>query len=152
MISEVTLEKTTYNDVPLRFEAGTPHIEGAIGLDAALSFIESIGWEDIVEWEQILLREATARLSSIPEVVLYGQARKKAPILAFNLKGAHHSDVAQVLDEMGIAVRAGHHCTQPLMKRLGITGCLRASFSIYNDLHDVQKLYEGVMKAKELLL
>lgn len=152
MISQVTLEKTTFNDVPLRFEAGTPHIEGAIGLDAALSFIETVGWDDIVDWEQVLLREATSRLSSIPEVVLYGQARKKAPILAFNLKGAHHSDVAQVLDEMGIAVRAGHHCTQPLMNRLGITGCLRASFSIYNDLHDVQKLYDGVLKAKELLL
>lgn len=152
MIATVTLEKTTYNEVPLRFEAGTPHIEGAIALDSALSFVEKVGWKDIIEWEQILLKEATAKLSQIPEVTIYGQARKKAPIIAFNLKGVHHSDVAQVLDEMGIAVRAGHHCTQPLMERFGITGCLRASFSIYNNLADVQKLYDGVLKAKELLL
>lgn len=152
MISKVTLEKTTFNDVPLRFEAGTPHIEGAIALHEALNFIESVGWEDITAWEQVLLKEATAKLKSIPEVVIYGEARKKAPIIAFNLKGAHHSDVAQILDEMGVAVRAGHHCTQPLMDRFGIPGCLRASFSIYNNLQDVQKLYDGIIKAKELLL
>ncbi len=152
MISEVTLEKTTYNEVPLRFEAGTPHIEGVIGLDEALSFVESIGWNDITGWEQVLLKEATQMLKQIPEVVIYGEASRKAPILAFNLIGAHHSDVAQILDEVGVAVRAGHHCTQPLMQRLGITGCLRASFSIYNNLSDIQKLREGIMKAKELLL
>ena len=84
--------------------------------------------------------------------MIYGEASKKAPIISFNLKGTHHSDVSQILDEMGIAVRAGHHCTQPLMDRLGIQGCVRASFSIYNNLEDARKLYEGLLKAKELLL
>ncbi len=152
MISKVTLEKTTFNQIPQKFEAGTPHIEGAIGLHQAIDFVESIGWDDIQSWDQMLLSEAHLLLGQIPELIIYGQALNKAPILSFNLKGAHHSDVAQILDEMGIAVRAGHHCTQPLMDRLSIPGCVRASFSIYNTPTEVRKLYEGLLKAKELLL
>ncbi len=152
MISKVTLEKTTYNELPLKFEAGTPHVEGAIGLTEAIEFVESVGWQDIQAWDQMLLHEATQQLKKIPEITIYGEARHKAPIISFNMKGAHHSDVAQILDEMGIAVRAGHHCTQPLMDRLGISGCVRASFSIYNIPEETQKLYEGLLKAKELLL
>lgn len=152
MISKVTLDKTTYNELPQKFEAGTPHVEGALGLHEAMDFVESVGWADIHDWDQMLLVETTKLLKQIPEIVIYGEANKKAPIISFNLKGAHHSDVAQILDEMGIAVRAGHHCTQPLMDRYGITGSIRASFSIYNTLADAKKLYEGLLKAKELLL
>ena len=152
MIAKVTLEKTTFNELPQKFEAGTPHVEGALGLHDAMDFVDSIGWNDIKTWDQMLLLEGTQLLKQIPEIVIYGEAPKKAPIIAFNLKGAHHSDVAQILDEMGIAVRAGHHCTQPLMDRLGISGCVRASFSIYNTPDEARKLYEGLLKAKELLL
>lgn len=152
MISRVTLEKTTFNDVPLRFEAGTPHIEGAIGLHAALEFIESVGWSYIQSHKALLLKEAYAVLSAIPQIQIYGTAAHKSPILAFNIKGIHHSDLAQILDEMGIAIRAGHHCTQPLMDRLQISGCARASFSIYNTTDEIQKLKAGIMKAQELLL
>ena len=152
MIAKVTLEKTTFNELPQKFEAGTPHVEGALGLHDAMDFVDSIGWNDIKTWDQMLLLEGTQLLKQIPEIVIYGEAPKKAPIIAFNLKGAHHSDVAQILDEMGIAVRAGHLCTQPLMDRLGISGCVRASFSIYNTPDEARKLYEGLLKAKELLL
>lgn len=152
MISKVTLEKTTFNELPQKFEAGTPNVEAAIGLHEAMNFVESVGWDDIHAWDQMLLQEATNLLKQIPEITIYGEAHKKAPIIAFNLKGAHHSDVAQILDEMGIAVRAGHHCTQPLMNRFGIPGCIRASFSIYNTPAEAKKLFEGLLKAKELLL
>ncbi len=152
MISKVTLEKTTFNELPQKFEAGTPHVEGALGLHTAMDFVDSIGWDDIKAWDQMLLSNTTELLKKIPELVIYGEASKKAPIIAFNIKGAHHSDVSQILDEMGIAVRAGHHCTQPLMDRFGIPGCVRASFSIYNTPEEGQKLFEGLLKAKELLL
>ncbi len=152
MISKVTLTETTFNDVPLKFEAGTPHIEGVIGLHSAIEFVESIGWKFIQSHKQNLLKEATATLQSIPGLVLYGTAEKKSPILSFNIKGIHHSDLAQILDEMGIAVRAGHHCTQPLMDRYGIPGCVRASFSIYSTLEEIKKLKDGILKAQELLL
>lgn len=152
MISKVTLTETTFNDVPLKFEAGTPHIEGVIGLHSAIEFVESVGWEFIQSHKQNLLKEATATLQSIPGLVIYGTAEKKSPILAFNIKGIHHSDLAQILDEMGIAVRAGHHCTQPLMDRYGIPGCVRASFSIYSTLEEIKKLKDGILKAQELLL
>lgn len=151
MISRVTLEKTTFNDVPLRFEAGTPHIEGGIGLHAALDFIESVGWSYIQSHKALLLKEATAALEGISDIQIYGTAEKKSPIIAFNIKGIHHSDIAQILDEQGIAVRAGHHCTQPLMDRFQIPGCVRASFSIYNTVSEIQKLKTGILKAQELL-
>jgi cysteine desulfurase/selenocysteine lyase len=152
MISRVTLQKTTYNELPQKFEAGTPHVEGVIGLHEAMDFVESIGWADLHEWETHLLGQAYESLGQIPEIQFYGEAPSKAPILSFNLKGAHHSDVAQILDEMGIAVRAGHHCTQPLMDHYQIPGCVRASFSIYNEPAEIQKLFGGLVKAKELLL
>jgi cysteine desulfurase/selenocysteine lyase len=152
MISKVTLTKTTFNEVPQKFEAGTPHVEGVIGLHEAMDFVDSVGWNDVHDWDQHLLRTGTALLTQIPEIKIYGQASRKAPIIAFNLTGAHHSDVSQILDEVGIAVRAGHHCTQPLMDRYSIPGCVRASFSIYNTESELKKLYEGLLKAKELLL
>ncbi len=152
MISKVTLTQTTFNDVPLRFEAGTPHIEGVIGLHTAIEFIESVGWKFIQSHKKSLLTEATATLKAIPGLTIYGNAEKKSPILAFNLNGIHHSDLAQILDQMGIAVRAGHHCTQPLMDRYQIPGCVRASFSIYSTSDEIKKLKDGILKAQELLL
>lgn len=152
MISQVALAKTTYNDVPYRFEAGTPHIAGAIGLEAALLFVEDIGLNRIHQWDAELLKTATEMLSEIPNIQIMGQAANKGAILSFNLKGAHHSDVSQILDKMGIAVRAGHHCTQPLMQKMGVSGTVRASFSIYNNHHDIEVLIQGIVKAQELLL
>nr|WP_295905408.1 cysteine desulfurase [uncultured Bdellovibrio sp.] len=152
MIAKVTVEKTTYNDVPFRFEAGTPHVEGAVGLHAAIDFVERIGFENIHSYEMELLKEATAKLQAIPDLRIFGTASNKGPIISFNLKGAHHSDVGQILDQEGVAVRAGHHCTQPLMARFGIPGTVRASFSVYNNHEDIDALVKAVVKAREMLL
>lgn len=152
MIAKVTIEKTTFNDVPFRFEAGTPHVEGAVGLHAALDFVERIGFDKIHAYEMELLKEATEKLSAIPDVVILGTAADKGPILSFNIKGVHHSDVGQILDQEGVAVRAGHHCTQPLMARFGVPGTVRASFSVYNNHDDINALVKAVAKAREMLL
>lgn len=152
MISKVTIAQTTFNDVPFRFEAGTPHVEGAVGLHAALDFVEDIGFDNIHAYEMGLLKEATEKLLSIPDVKIFGTAMNKAPLLSFNLKGAHHSDVSQIMDQEGIAVRAGHHCTQPLMARLGVPGTVRASFSVYNSFEDIDAFIKAVVKAREMLL
>lgn len=152
MIAQVTFEKTTYNDVPFRFEAGTPHVEGAIGLHAAIDYVKAIGFDAIHEWEMGILNSATQKLKEIPGLVVVGEAANKGALISFNLKGAHHSDVGQILDQAGVAVRAGHHCTQPLMARWGVPGTVRASFSIYNNHNDVDTLVKAVIKARELLL
>ncbi|WP_373998663.1 aminotransferase class V-fold PLP-dependent enzyme [Bdellovibrio bacteriovorus] len=152
MIAKVTVEKTTYNDVPFRFEAGTPHIEGAVGLHAAIDFVNRIGLDKIHSYEVDLLKYATEKLSAIPDVKIFGTSENKGPILSFNIKGAHHSDVGQILDQEGVAVRAGHHCTQPLMTRLGVPGTVRASFSVYNNHQDIDALVKAVAKAREMLL
>lgn len=152
MISKVTLEKTTYNEAPFRFEAGTPHIEGVIGLHAAIEFFEKIGVENAAAYEHGLLVKATNGLKAISGVKIYADLPEKGAILSFNLEGAHHSDVSQILDQQGVAVRAGHHCTQPLMARLGISGTVRASFSVYNNESDVDALIAAVKKARELLV
>lgn len=152
MIAKVTIEKTTFNDVPFRFEAGTPHVEGAVGLHAAIDFVERIGFAKIHAYEMELLKDATAQLLQIPDVKIVGTAVDKGPILSFNLKGAHHSDVGQILDREGVAVRAGHHCTQPLMTKFGVPGTVRASFSVYNNHEDIKSLIKAVVKAREMLL
>lgn len=152
MISEVKFDKTTYNSLPYKFEAGTPHVEGAIGTETAINFFTALGYENLIQHEQDLLKYATTSLLTIPEVKIFGTAQDKAAIVSFNLEGAHHSDVGQILDKQGIAVRVGHHCTQPLLKKFGLTGTIRASFSIYNTREDVDKLVEGINKAKRMLL
>lgn len=152
MISKVTIEKTTYNDVPFRFEAGTPHVEGAVGLHAAIGFVEKIGFDQIHAYEMDLLKKATEKLLAIPDVKVFGTAANKGALLSFNLKGAHHSDVSQIMDQEGVAVRAGHHCTQPLMARLGVPGTVRASFSVYNSSEDIDAFIKAVAKAREMLL
>lgn len=152
MISEVKFDKATYNSLPYKFEAGTPHVEGAIGTETAINFFTALGYENLIQHEQDLLKYATTSLLTIPEVKIFGTAQDKAAIVSFNLEGAHHSDVGQILDKQGIAVRVGHHCTQPLLKKFGLTGTIRASFSIYNTREDVDKLVEGINKAKRMLL
>lgn len=152
MISKVSFSGTTYNEAPFRFEAGTPHIEGVIGLDACIQFFEKIGFERVHAWETGLLEKAQAALRDLPEVKIFGDVPHKGAIVSFQLKGAHHSDVGQILDQQGVAVRAGHHCTQPLMERLGVPGTVRASFSIYNNFDDVDRFVAALKKAKDLLL
>lgn len=151
MISEVKFEKTTYNEVPYKFEAGTPHIEGVLALGAAIDYVNKLGFAQIQKVEHELLQYATAELKKIDGLKIYGEAKNKAPIISFLVGKIHHSDMAQVLDQEGVAVRAGHHCTQPLMRRYGITGTVRASFSVFNDKEDVDQLVLAVKKAKEML-
>jgi cysteine desulfurase/selenocysteine lyase len=152
MISEVSEQTTTFNKPPFRFEAGTPHIEGVVGLMTAIEFFNSIDKIWLRAHEDKLLFTATNELEKLGGITIYGSKTNKAPIISFNLQGAHHSDVAALMDQQGVAVRAGHHCTQPLMNYLKTSGTVRASFSIYNDLNDVEKFVASVKKAKDILL
>ena len=151
MISEVSFEKTTFQDMPFRLEAGTPNISSVIALKPAIDYVRAMDWAALHAHEQHLLQITTAGLKEIPDLTIHGQAADKAPILSFNIKGLHHSDIGQILDQENIAVRVGHHCTQPLMKWLGVTGTVRASFSVFNNENDVKLLVAGVRKAKEML-
>lgn len=152
MISAVDFQKTTFNVLPFKFEAGTPHVEGAVGTKAALEFFNQIDKAALFEHEQLLMKMAQSELKAIDGIQIFGEAREKAAIISFTLKGVHHSDIGQILDQQGIAVRVGHHCTQPLLKKFGLTGTVRASISIYNNQSDIEKLIEGVKKAKRMLL
>jgi len=151
MISNVSFEKSTYNDLPFKFEAGTPNIEGVIAMGVAVDYVQKIGFEKIQEIEHALLTYATDELKKIPGLKIIGEAKDKAPILSFSMEGLHHSDVSQILDQEGIAVRAGHHCTMPLCNRFHVTGTLRASFSVFNNKADVDALVKALAKAKEML-
>ncbi len=144
MIKDVTFEKTTYNDLPYKFEAGTPNIADVIAFRHAMEFILEIGKENIAAHEHDLLEYATAKMSNIKSVTLIGTAANKVGVLAFTVKGIHHFDVGQMLDARGIAVRTGHHCTQPLMARYGIEGTVRASFAVYNTKQEIDQLVEGL--------
>ncbi len=144
MIKEVTFAKTTYNDLPYKFEAGTPNIADVIGLKPAIEFIQSLGKPTIAAHEHELLRYATQQLSALKGVTLIGTAPQKVSIVSFVVEGIHHFDIGQMLDSRGIAVRTGHHCAQPLMERLGIEGTVRASFAVYNTKHEIDKLVEGL--------
>lgn len=152
MISTVEFQKTTFNSLPFKFEAGTPHIEGAIGTKAAIDFLNQYSKLEVFEYEQSLLKMAQSELQAIQGLKLFGEAREKAPIISFYFAGAHHADIGQILDQSGIAVRVGNHCTQPLLKKFGLTGTVRASISIYNNQSDIERLVEGVKKAKRMLL
>jgi cysteine desulfurase/selenocysteine lyase len=150
MIRTVTFGKTDFADIPARFEAGTPDIAGAVGLAAALEYVESAGREAIAAHEQDLLAYATERVRAIPGVRLYGTAREKAAILSFAIEGMHPHDVGTILDARGVAIRAGHHCAMPLMQRYGIPGTARASFALYNTRDDVDALVAGIDEARRL--
>jgi cysteine desulfurase/selenocysteine lyase len=150
MISSVSFEKTTYNEIPYKFEAGTPDIAGAIGLAAAIDYVEAIGLDRIAAHEHALLAYGTKLLSAIPEVRLIGTAREKTGVLSFVVEGIHPHDVGTILDGEGIAIRAGHHCAQPLMDRLGLPATARASLGLYNDQSDLDRLAEGIRKVVEI--
>jgi cysteine desulfurase/selenocysteine lyase len=150
MISSVAFEKTTYNEIPYKFEAGTPDIAGAIGLAAAIDYVEAIGLDRIAAHEQSLLCYGTKLLSAIPEVRLIGTAREKTGVLSFVVEGVHPHDVGTILDGEGIAIRAGHHCAQPLMDRLRLPATARASLGLYNDQSDLDRLAEGIHKVIEI--
>ncbi len=150
MIRSVTFEKTTYNDLPYKFEAGTPDIAGAVGLGAAVDYLEGIGLDEIAAWEHELLEYGTAALESIEGVRLVGTAREKAAVLSFVIDGVHPHDIATVLDRQGIAIRAGHHCAQPVMDRYGLSATSRASFAFYNTKDEIDTLVNGIESVKEV--
>ena len=144
MIRSVTFAATEYNVIPHKFEAGTPHIAGAIGLGAAIDYVSGLGLDRIGAHEQSLLAYATERIGEFNSVRMYGTAKQKASILSFTVEGVHPHDVGTILDRQGIAVRAGHHCAQPVMDRFGIAATVRASFGLYNTVEDVDALAAGV--------
>jgi cysteine desulfurase/selenocysteine lyase len=150
MIARVTFEKTTYAPLPHKFEAGTPHIAGAVGLGEALAFIGEIGRDAIAAYEQDLLAYATAAVGDIPGLRMIGTAREKSAILSFVLDGVHPHDIGTVLDREGIAIRAGHHCAMPVMDRYGLPATARASFALYNTRAEVDALAAAIRKAREL--
>ena len=150
MIRSVTFEGTEYNEVPWKFEAGTPNIAGVIGFGAALDFVSDIGLDAVAAHEDELLRTGTEVLESIPGVTIVGRARHKAGVLSFLLDGAHPHDIGTILDREGIAIRAGHHCAQPVMARFGVAATARASFGVYNTLDEIDALARGLAKVREI--
>jgi cysteine desulfurase/selenocysteine lyase len=150
MISSVTFEKTTYNDLPYKFEAGTPNIAGVIGLGAAIDYLDQIGMDAVAAHEHDLLEYGTRALESISGLRLIGTAREKAGVLSFVIDGVHPHDAGTILDREGVAVRAGHHCAQPVMDRFGVSATTRASLAFYNTREDIDALVAGIQKVKEV--
>jgi cysteine desulfurase / selenocysteine lyase len=150
MISSVTFEKTLYNRLPYKFEAGTPHVSGAIGLGAALDYVNSVGLDRIARHEKQVLAHGTRRLLEIPGLRLVGTAKEKEGILSFVLEGIHPHDVGTILDQEGIAIRTGHHCAQPLMERFGVPATARASLALYNTVEEMDALVRGIDKVREV--
>ena len=150
MILSVTFEGTTFNEPPHRFEAGTPNIEGAIGLAAALEYLDGLGLDAVADHESELLTEATAAVLSVPGIRLVGTASRRASVLSFVMDGVHPHDIGTILDSEGVAVRAGHHCAQPVMARFGISATVRASFGLYNTREEIHALVRGLSKVQEV--
>ncbi|GAA0736440.1 cysteine desulfurase [Gaetbulibacter jejuensis] len=151
MIAEVTFEKTTYADLPHKFEAGTPNICGGIAFGAAIDYMNAIGFDAIANYEHELLEYATEKLLAIDGLKIYGTSKHKTSVVSFNLEGIHPYDVGTILDKLGIAVRTGHHCAQPIMDFYKIPGTVRASFAFYNTKEEIDALVEGVKKAQMML-
>ncbi|MBZ0327667.1 MAG: cysteine desulfurase [Altibacter sp.] len=151
MIKEVTFEKTTYADLPHKFEAGTPNICGGIAFGAAIDYLNSIGFNAIAAHEKMLLDYATKELLAIEGLKIYGTGSEKTSVISFNIDGIHPYDIGTIIDKLGIAVRTGHHCAQPIMDYFNIPGTVRASFSFYNTIEEVDSLVQGVIKAKLML-
>jgi cysteine desulfurase / selenocysteine lyase len=150
MISSVTFEKTTYNKLPFKFEAGTPDVAGAIGLGAAVEYLNEVGMDNIAKYEHELLVYATDKLSAITGVGLIGTAKERAGVISFVIENVHPHDVGTILDQEGIAIRTGHHCAQPIMDRFGIPATARASFAFYNTKEEVDALVNGIVKVQEV--
>ena len=151
MIKEVTFEKTTYADLPHKFEAGTPNIAGGIVLGTAVDYLNNIGFHNIHKHEEHLLEYATKRLLEIEDLKIYGTGKNKASVISFNIDGIHPYDIGSIIDKLGIAVRTGHHCAQPIMNFFCIPGTIRASFSFYNTKEEIDVMVEAVKKAKTML-
>ena len=151
MIAEVTFEKTTYADLPHKFEAGTPNIEGGIVLGTAIDYMNSIGFDNIAAYEQELLDYGTKRLQEIAGLTIYGTSENKASVISFNIEGIHPYDIGTIIDKLGIAVRTGHHCAQPIMNFFNIPGTIRASFAFYNTKEEIDIFVEAVKKAQMML-
>jgi cysteine desulfurase/selenocysteine lyase len=150
MIDEVTFEKTTFAPLPNKFEAGTPNIAGVIAFETAIRFVQEVGFDYIVEHEKELLDYATAELSKLPEVRLIGTAKNKVGVISFVVKGVHPHDIGTMLDHFGVAIRVGHHCAQPIMKRFGVPATARVSFGMYNTKAEVDQLIDGLKKIIEM--
>jgi len=150
MISSVTFEKTIYNKLPYKFEAGTPNIADGIAFGAAIDYLERIGLDNIAAYEHELLEYATQALTRISGVRLIGTAKEKASVVSFVLEGVHPHDVGTILDQQGIAIRTGHHCAQPVMDRFGVPATARASLSFYNTREEIDALADGVRKVSEV--
>jgi cysteine desulfurase/selenocysteine lyase len=151
MIAEVSFKETTFNELPYKFEAGTPHITGVAGFGAALSFLAATGFTDIQTHEKQLLDYATEKLMQLGEVTIYGTSLHKSGVISFNLDGIHPYDAGMLLDKMGIAVRTGHHCADPVMEHYRIPGTIRASFGIYNTMDEIDRLAEALTRVKKML-
>ncbi|RXM48302.1 aminotransferase class V-fold PLP-dependent enzyme [Flavobacterium sp. YO12] len=151
MIKEVTFEKTTYADLPHKFEAGTPNIAGGIVLGTAIDYLNNIGFDNIQEYEHELLEYATKRLLEIEGLRIYGTGKNKASVVSFNIDGIHPYDIGSIIDKLGIAVRTGHHCAQPIMNFFCIPGTIRASFSFYNTKEEIDLMVDAVKKAQTML-
>lgn len=151
MIAEVTFEKTTYADLPHKFEAGTPNISGGIVLGTAIDYMNSIGFDNIAAYEQELLDYGTKRLLEIEGLTIYGTSENKASVISFNIEGIHPYDIGTIIDKLGIAVRTGHHCAQPIMNFFNIPGTIRASFAFYNTKEEIDIFVEAVKKAQMML-
>lgn len=150
MIAHVTFAQTTYEQLPYKFEAGTPDYVGSNALAVALDYVSRLGMEHIAAHERELTAYAMERLGAIPGLRVYGQAREKDAVVAFNIEGIHHLDMGTLLDRLGIAVRTGHHCAQPLMERYGVEGMVRASFGLYNTLQEIDTLAEGIERIRKM--
>jgi cysteine desulfurase/selenocysteine lyase len=150
MILSVAIEASTYNDLPWRFEAGTPNISGAVGLGAALEYVESLGREAIAAHEHSLLELTNESLSALGRLRLVGTASAKAAVVSFTMDGVHPHDIGTILDSEGIAIRTGHHCAMPIMEWFGLAATARASFGCYNNTEDVERLVEGLKKVRKL--
>jgi cysteine desulfurase / selenocysteine lyase len=151
MIKEVSFEKTTYNDLPYKFEAGTPNIADVVALKMALDYIAKWGKVNIAAYENQLLRYATEQMQQIDGLRIVGTAKEKISVVSFVLEDIHHQDVGIILDQQGIAVRTGHHCTQPLMQRFGLLGTSRASFAMYNTIEEIDKLVAGIKRVQKMM-
>jgi cysteine desulfurase/selenocysteine lyase len=150
MIASVSFEKTIYNKVPHKFEAGTPDMSGAVGLRAAIEYLEGLGMENIAAYEHELLTYATEVISKIPGVRIIGTAKEKAGVLSFIIEGVHPHDIGTILDQQGVAIRAGHHCAQPVMECFGVDATARASFGLYNTKEEIDVLVKGIKKVQEV--
>ena len=150
MIRNVSMEKSTWNDIPWKFEAGTPNIAQVIGLGAAIDYLNEIGIKTITNYGKELQNYAQEKLQSIPDLTIYGKAKDKGAVISFNIKDIHPHDISHILDTSGIAIRAGHHCAQPIMKRLNVTATNRASFYIYNTFAEIDSLIKGLINTVDL--